>query len=222
VAALLPDLSVDFSTHKAPAAPLFEECASAFARGTLIDTINGPVAIEDLVPGDYIQTAAGPETVTWIGSTTYVPNRADDATTLTSLTRITADAIGMGKPPMDLLLGPAARMKVQHAKLQSLLGQAAVLAPVRDYTDGDRFLDVTPAGTVQLFHLMVPRHTTISVGGIDIETYHPGNAVSRNLGQNTRALFLSMFPNLTDLGDFGETCATRTTREVIENLLATG
>lgn len=221
VAALLPDLSVAFSQHVAPAAPLFEECASAFARGTLIDTVCGPVAVEDLVPGDYIQTALGSEPITWIGSTTYVPDRADDATSLTGLLRITSDAMGLGHPPMDLLVGPAARMLVRHPKLRALLGQESVLAPIADYADGERFLEITPGGTVQLYHVMVRRHTTINVGGIDIETYHPGNAASQQLGQNTRALFLSMFPNLTSLGDFGETCATRTTRDIIDNLLST-
>ena len=221
IASLRPDLSINFSQHVAPAAPLFEECASAFARGTLIETVRGPVAVEDLIPGDYIQTALGPEPITWIGSTSYVPGRADDATSLTRLTRVTADAVGLGRPPMDLLLGPAARMMVHHAKLQTLLGQDAVLAPVAEYTDGDRFLDITPAGTVQLYHLMVRRHTTIQVGGIEIETFHPGNSASQQLGHKTRELFMSMFPNLETLGDFGETCATRTSREVIESLINT-
>ncbi len=52
VAALLPDLSVSSKQLVAPASPLFEETSSAFARGTLIPTVRGPVAIEDLLPGD--------------------------------------------------------------------------------------------------------------------------------------------------------------------------
>ncbi|MBY6159865.1 Hint domain-containing protein [Mameliella alba] len=219
VAALLPDLTVSFTQHVAPASPLFEECASAFARGTLIETLRGPVAIEDLVPGDYIETANGSEPVTWIGSTTYVPGHGDEATTLTHMTRITTDAFGMGHPPMDLLLGPSARMVVRHPRLADLLGQDSVLAPVRDYVDHDRFLQITPMGTVQLFHLMVQRHTTIRVGGIEVETYHPGNTVGQSLGQNMRALFLTMFPNISALDDFGQVSMTRTAREVIDNLV---
>lgn len=221
IAVLRPDLSVDFTEMRAPATPLFEDCAAAFARGTLIDTVRGPVAVEDLIPGDYIHTAMGPEPIVWIGSTSYIPNRADDATSLTRLTRVTSGAMGPGNPPMDLLLGPAARMIVRHAKLKTLLGQEAVLAPVKDYTDGDRFLKVMPAGTVQLYHLMVKRHTTLKIGGMEIETFHPGNAASQQLGAKTRALFMAMFPHLEALGDFGETCATRTTREVIDSLINT-
>ena len=219
VAALLPDLTASFTQHVAPASPFFEECASAFARGTLIETVRGPVAIEDLVPGDYIMTAGGSEPVTWIGSTTYVPGHEEETTTLTHMTRITTDAFGMGHPPMDLLLGPAARMVVRHPRLEDLLGQNSVLAPVKDYADGDRYLQVTPMGTVQLFHLMVQRHTTIRIGGVDLETYHPGNTAGQSLGQNMRALYLTMFPNNSALDDFGQVSMTRTTRDVVENLV---
>ncbi len=218
-AALLPDLTVSFRQHVAPASPLFEDSASAFARGTLIQTVRGPVAIEDLLPGDYIETANGAEPVTWIGSTTYVPGRDDASTSLTHLTRITTDAFGLGKPAFDLMVGPGARMVVRHDKLRTMLGQDSVLAPVQDYTDGDRFLEITPAGTVQMYHLMVREHTTITVGGIEMETYHPGKSIGQDLGQNMRALFLSMFPNLTDLNDFGQVSLTRSTRKVIEQLL---
>lgn len=222
-AALLPDLTVSFRQHVAPATPLFEECASAFARGTLIQTVRGPVAIEDLLPGDYIETANGAEPVTWIGSTTYVPNalsgREASTSSLTHLTRITSDAFGLGKPAFDLMVGPGARMVVRHDKLRNLLGQGRVLAPVQDYVDGDRFLEITPAGTVQMYHLMVREHTTIEIGGVEMETYHPGKSIGQDLGQNMRALFLSMFPNLTDLNDFGQVSLTRSTRKVIEQLL---
>ncbi len=218
-AALLPDLTVSFTQHVAPASPFFEACASAFARGTLIDTVRGPVAIEDLVPGDYIETANGSEPITWIGSTTYVPGHGDRATTLTHMTRITTDAFGMGQPPMDVLLGPAARMVIRNERLEALLGQDSVLAPVSDYADGDRFLQITPMGTVQLYHLMLRHHTTIRIGGVELETYHPGNTAGATLGQNMRALFLSMFPNISALDDFGQVSMTRTAREVIDSLV---
>ncbi|KUF09417.1 Hint domain-containing protein [Pseudoponticoccus marisrubri] len=221
VAALLPDLTVSFKQHVAPATPLFEECATAFARGTLIQTVRGAVAVEDLLPGDYIQTASGTEPITWIGSTTYLPGQDPQTTSLSKLTRVTADACGPGRPPMDILLGPAARRVVRHDRLKTLIGQDRVLAPVADYADGDRFVEVTPAGTVQLYHLMVPRHTVLSIGGVEFETYHPGKTASQMLGQNMRALFLSLFPNLGGLDDFGQVSLTRTTREAIDSLLDT-
>ncbi|WP_240705175.1 Hint domain-containing protein [Pacificoceanicola onchidii] len=220
-AALLPDLTISFKSHIAPASPLFEDAASAFARGTLIPTVRGPVAIEDLLPGDYIETSDGAQAVTWIGSTSYVPGRSDDSTTLTALTRVTSGAYGFGRPELDILVGPAARMVVRHAKLGALLGQDAVLAPIRDYTDGDRLLEVMPAGSVQMYHLMTAQHTTLKIGGIEVETYHPGKSAGNAIGPNLRSLFLSMFPNIHQLEDFGQVSLTRTTREVIDSLIDT-
>ncbi|WP_425100915.1 Hint domain-containing protein [Tropicibacter sp. S64] len=220
-AALLPDLTVSFKSHVAPATPLFEETATAFARGTLFPTVRGAVAIEDLLPGDYIETANGSEAVMWIGSTSYIPGRDEVDTTLTSLTRVTSGAYGPNRPDMDLLVGPAARMVIRHPRLGTLLGQDSVLAPIRDYADGDRLLQITPAGPVQMYHVMTARHTTVMIGGIEMETYHPGKSAGQALGPNLRSLFLSMFPNISQLDDFGQVSLTRTSREVIDSLIDT-
>ena len=77
-AALRPDLTVARVTVTAPALPLFETATAAFARGTLVQTPLGPVAVEDLGPGDIVDTTTGPEPVVWVGSTTFVPGDESD------------------------------------------------------------------------------------------------------------------------------------------------
>jgi len=221
VSALMPDRSLSFTSHVAPALPVFEETAGSFARGTLIPTERGQVAVEDLLPGDEILTSDGATAVLWICSTSFVPGCDDPSTMLRSLTRITADAFGFGRPSMDLLVGPAARRVVRHERLARLLGQEAVLAPVSDYVDGDRFLDVTPGGSVQMYHLMVSRHSTVHVDGIELETYHPSKALEQLGGDKMQTLFMSMFPNISRFEDFGQLRLARTSREVIESLLDT-
>lgn len=216
--ALMPDLSISFKSHVAPATPLFEEACTAYARGTLIPTVRGPIAIEDLLPGDYVESSLGAQPVTWIGSTTYVPGIPDDATTLASLARITSDSFGPGRPMVDVLVGPAAHMVMRRDRLKSLIGSEQVLVPVSDYADGDRIVEVTPVGSVQLYHFMLGRHATVRIGGIEMESYHPGKAVTRPMGEAAAALFLSMFPNIERLQDFGELAHTRSSREVIESL----
>ena len=94
-----------------------------------------------------------------------------------------------------------------------------MLAPVRDYADGDRIFEVEPGGAVQLYHLMLKKHGTLVVGGVEMDSFHPGKLLGAAVGQNLRALFLSMFPNMTQAADFGELCMTRTTREVIDGLV---
>ncbi|ETX30092.1 Hint domain-containing protein [Roseivivax isoporae] len=217
-AALMPDLGVAWSTHTAPAIPAFEEATSAFARGTLVQTVGGPVAIEDLLPGDYVETARGPEPVIWIGSTTFVPNAPAGETMLTGLTRVLSEGFGAARPAADIVLGPAARMVVENGRLRTLIGQSRVLVPVSHYADGDRLLPITPAGSVQLYHLMLRRHGTIRVSGIEVETYHPGTAIKRQLGDALADRFLAMFPNVERFDDFGDLSLPRTTREVLDGL----
>lgn len=217
-AALLSDQSIAHVSVLAPASPVFEACASAFARGTLISTVMGPVAIEDLQPGDLVETARGPEPVMWIGSTSYVPRVAAEGTGLTRLYRITADGMGYGDPKTDTLLGPAARLVIRQDRFADLLNCDAVLAPTSDYVDGDRVLEVTPPGAVALYHLALPRHGIIRANGVEFESYHPGRSALQELDGAEKARLLGLFPHLDSLDGFGALIYPRTTRQVIDSL----
>lgn len=216
-AALMPDLTISFRSQMAPAEPVFEEAFTAFPRGTLIPTVSGPVAIEDLLPGDEVESSAGVQPVTWIGSTTYEHATSDDARMQTSLSRITAEGFGPGCPMADVVVGPAARMVMRSDRRASRTGDERVLVPVADFTDGARIVDVTPASSVQLYHLMLGRHATIRIGGIEMESYHPGRTLAHAMGESGAALFLSLFPNIGQAEDFGALCLTRTTRKAIDS-----
>lgn len=206
------------TSRTAPATALFEETATAFARGTPVPTRDGDIPVEDLMPGDEVMTRLGPQPVLWIGSTHYVPGHEIADSVLGHLTRITAEAFGPGRPGFDMLLGPTARMRVRHSKLQGLIGQDSVLAPVADYADGDRLLRVTPAGSVQLYHLMLPHHTMLEIGGLELESYHPGSGTLRKMDAETRERFMGMFPHIREVSEFGEVNMTRTSREVVDSL----
>ena len=53
---------------KEPAMPLFDSTFSAFARGSLMSTAQGYVAIEDLLPGDNLHISSGEAAkILWIG-----------------------------------------------------------------------------------------------------------------------------------------------------------
>lgn len=213
-AALLPDQSVSESSFTIPASATFEACASAFARGTLISTVMGPIAVEDLIPGDLVETHRGPQPVVWIGSTPYLPDFAADTTSLTHLLRLP----GIGMDQSDLLLGPAARMVIRQDRFPDLLNCDAVLAPASDYIDGDRVLRITPPGSVQLYHFALRRHGIIRANGHEMESYHPGRISAADIGTSVRAMLQSMFLHLDNLEAFGDLAFPRTTRDVIETL----
>lgn len=213
-AAFRPDRSIIETSFSVPATPTFEACASAFARGTLIQTVMGPIAVEDLIPGDMVLTHRGPEPVVWKGSTNYVPNFPSETSSLKYLLRMP----GNGYNQSDLLLGPAARLVIRQERFLSLLNCEAVLAPASDYVDGDQMLRVTPPSTVQLFHFALRRHGIIRANGHELESYHPGRVSTADVGSAVRGKLQSMFPHLNDLEGFGDLAFPRTTRSVIDTL----
>ncbi len=180
----------------APALPLFEEAFSAFARGSMVDTEAGPMAIEDLLPGDRLQTLdGGPMELRWIGSTIFVPGHASHRARNLSLTRIMSDSFGLARPSSCLLTGPSARI---------LNGSDnSILTPIQALVDGNSVVETAPPAPVELFHLRLERHAVIRVGGLEFETYHPGADAARRIGQTMRPLFLSLFPGISGLEDFG-------------------
>ncbi|SHH98451.1 Hint domain-containing protein [Marivita hallyeonensis] len=213
-AALLSNQSISEATYSVPAIPTFEACAAAFARGTLITTVMGPIAVEDLIPGDLVETHRGPEPVMWIGSTPYTPDFPGHDTSLTHLLRLP----GHGFDQSDLLLGPAARLVIRQDRFNDLLNCDAVLAPASDYVDGDRILKITPPGSVQLYHFALRRHGIVKANGHELESYHPGRVTEAELGTSVRDMMQSMFRHLRELEGFGDLAFPRTTRDVIETL----
>jgi hypothetical protein len=119
IAYLDPQGHVGCETRLAPAIPEIENAFCALARGSVVATTEGPVAIEDIVPGMVALTAEGrEETMTWIGSMTLFPANAMPGMTPRRLVRVTGDAFGVGRPMPDLILGPSARLLIRGALKQ--------------------------------------------------------------------------------------------------------
>lgn len=196
---------------QAPTSPEFEAAFNAFARGTLITTPGGQTAIEDLRPGQKVITREhGPQVVQWIGIMTHAPKthgRKDDALPL--LTRITTDRFGPSRPSPDLVVGPGARLLHRPANVDPGNRSGMAYVPVRDFIDGDSIIGINPREETETYHICVRRHGTIRAAGLDVETFHPGPALEKRMGSNTREVFLSMFPHIRIASDFGLTSHPR-------------
>lgn len=204
VSSLLANGDISQTRHIAPAMPLFEDAFCAFSRGSLVDTENGPVAIEDLLPGDRVLTVDGQaETVLWKGSTTIIPGRPGPKGRNLRLTRIMADSFGMQRPMSYVIAGPAARLLNTPNHLRAVSGGAQMLTPVQEFVDGMNVIETAPPTPVELFHLCLPRHAAIRVGGLEFETYHPGVNAPRMISHAMRSLFLNLFAHIDHLADFG-------------------
>lgn len=204
VTALTPTGEVVNKRHLAPALPLFENAFCAFARGTMIETAMGPMAIEDLLPGDDIVTQDGStQPLMWKGSTTLVPGHASSQERNLNLTRIMADTFGMQRPLSYVLTGPSARILHTPHHLRALAGGNPILTPVTEFVDGNNVISTAPPTPVELFHICLPRHALIRVGGLEFETYHPGVNATRMISQKMRDLFVGLFDHIQHLTDFG-------------------
>ncbi|MGJ5618316.1 Hint domain-containing protein [Sulfitobacter sp. MF3-043] len=201
VAALRSDGSLYVGQDIAPALPLFDAAFSAFARGTLIQTIDGDIAIEDLQPGDMINTTSGkPSMLVWLGSTSFSPI---DARRRVPLTSIMPDSFGQSRPNSVLTVGPSARVLHTPHRLRSGAGSTRMLTPVRELLDGVNVIEVVPPTPVRLFHMCLERHAAVHAGGIEMETFHPGVNGMRTLPHHLQRQFLAMFPRIGHVCDFG-------------------
>jgi len=220
IAYLAGDGSITCDTRVAAAAPEIEEAFSAFARGTVIATTEGPVAVEDLLPGMTALTAEGrPERILWIGSMTLFPNCSIPGVAPATMTRITADAFGVGRPMPDLVLGPRARLLLRDARSRMATGVMTSYAPARCFIDGVSIIEVTPVAPVTVFHLMLERQGSIRAAGLEIESYHPGSDISDRFDAQVSTELLGLFPQLKSFAEFGPMAHPRLSAREVEAAL---
>ncbi len=210
IAALTPSGTVEEVSRLVPSLPSFEEPFAAFARGTLFPGPRGLIAVEDLRPGMELRVEGGGlARLEWRGSTMIVPQGRGQDPAMTRLTRIAAEAMGYARPLHDLVLGPRARLVNRRPGVRLLTGREAALVPAADLVDGVAAVEVTPATSVEVFHLGFERHERLLANGVEVESYHPGPLHAFPLRGEQLALFLSCFPHLPDLFAFGEPCLPR-------------
>ncbi len=201
VAALREDGSLYIGQSTAPAIELFESAFSAFTHGSLIQTTMGPIAVEDLQPGDMVQTGTGEVAeLIWIGTSTFSPA---DAGKRTPLIRIMPDSLGQSRPERSLTVGPGARILHTPPALRGIADGRQLLTPAAKFVDGVNVIEVTPPTPTRLFHICLSEHAVINVDGIEMETFHPGSQAPRDVSQSMRDRFISLFPRVGQLSDFG-------------------
>ncbi|WP_425043430.1 Hint domain-containing protein [Primorskyibacter sp. S87] len=204
VTSLLENGNIVSTRHIAPALPLFENAFCALSRGSLVETESGPIAIEDLLPGDRVMTRDhGTQTVLWKGCTMLIPGRPDAKGRTHHLTRIMADSFGMQRPMSGVIAGPSARLLATPGHLRALSSGEPLLTPVGEFVDGMNVVETAPPTPVELFHVCLSQHAVIRVDGLEFETYHPGVTALRTLSHAMRSLYLTLFSHIDKLTDFG-------------------
>ncbi|WP_298839168.1 Hint domain-containing protein [uncultured Roseobacter sp.] len=201
IAALRPDGSMVIGQRRIPALAVFDAAFSAFAQGTLIQTQHGQTAVEDLQPGDAVLTSDGQHSeITWIGSASFAPTQGMGRM---PLTRIMADSFGVSRPDSFVSLGAGARLLQSQPGTAKARDGQQVLTPARAFVDGVNVIEMSPPTPVRLFHIGLRGHAAVVAAGLEVESYHPGRDPLQHMSQTLSDVFMSLFPHISALSDFG-------------------
>ena len=158
-----------------------------FTRGARIRTPGGERPIEDLRPGDLVDTLdCGPRPIRWVGSS----RRAAQGDLAPILFR--AGALGNAR---DLRVSPQHRMLLGGWRVNLMFGEDEVLVPAKALINGTSILR-DPGGVVEYFHLLLDRHQVVWAEGVPSESFHPGQQGWNALDTATRTEILGLFPEL--------------------------
>ncbi len=168
-------------------APSTEAAPHCFVAGTRIATVRGAVAVEDLRPGDLVQTMdSGLKPIKWIGG------RAVDGTGIFAPIRFRAGAIGNSR---DLKVSPQHRILVRNQNAAQEFGSTERLVAARHLVNGDT-VKVFRMEWVEYFHILFDQHEVVFSEGAATESFFPGAQVlerDAELREELQALFPDLF-----------------------------
>ena len=102
--------------------------------------------------------------------------------------------------------------------MRAAIGAEAALVPVAAGADGYSIIEVTPVSATRVYHLATEGHQTIMAGGVEVETYHPGQELTLSLSEDLRQTYLQLFPHILSLGGFGRVLYPRLSTEDMRDL----
>lgn len=160
---------------------------TCFASGALIETEDGPRAVETIRPGDLVRTLDhGLQPVRWAGCRT-MPGCG-----MMAPVEIGAGALGNTR---DLVVSPQHRMLVSGWRAEMYFGESQVLVAAVHLVNGRDIRQMARA-KVTYVHLAFDRHELILAEGIPSESLHLGAMALSRLGPEARAEITAIFPEL--------------------------
>ena len=163
------------------------ETIPCFVAGSMIDTVDGPRAVEGLVAGDLVMTRDdGPQPLRWIGK------RAVPAVGKMAPICIRENALGEHG---ELMVSPLHRILVKDALAELLFGEAEVLIAAKDLVN-DHSIRSVEGGEVEYVHLMFDRHQVVTSDGLASESFLPGPQTTKSFEAEIVEEITTIFPEL--------------------------
>lgn len=167
-----------------------------FTPGTMIQTPQGPVAVEDLREGDAVQTKdCGAQTIEWTGSRRMSGARLFAMPHLRPV-RMRVGSLGIETPDQELLVSPEHRMLVTGPVARDLFNTPEVLVSAKDLVNHSTVTVDTQLREVTYVHLLLPSHQVVWANGVETESFHPASAALSSLDDEDRARLLALNPQL--------------------------
>jgi len=167
-----------------------------FASGTLISTLDGDRAVEDLCVGDVIKTRDdGYQPVRWCGSRKLSRRQLELNPRLFPI-RISAGALGSGLPARDLLLSPQHRVLLTSKVAARMFSKPEILVAAKHLTDLDGVDIDHDVPEVTYYHLLFDTHQILRSNGTWSESLFLGQQAIRSLPADAVAEIFSLFPEL--------------------------
>ncbi len=158
-----------------------------FVRGTMILTDQGEKPVEDLAPGDMVETRDnGLQPIRWIGTRTVA------AEGRLAPVVIEAGTFGMHR---RLVVSPQHRVMLTHWMAELMFGEDEVLVAAKDLVN-ECSVRVLEGGEVEYFHLLFDKHQIIWSEGLATESFLPGPTVMNDLDAAVQEEVLTLFPEI--------------------------
>lgn len=184
--------AVGYDFDALPPAPI------CFTRGTRLRTADGLRAIEELQPGDLIETRDhGLQQIRWIGSRAITAAEIGKRANLRPI-RIRAGALGDRMPSTDLVVSPQHRVLVRSKIALRMFDAMEVLVAAKQLLqlDGVDLCDL--AEDVEYFHVLFDRHEIVFANGAETESLFTGPEAIKSVGPAALEEICEIFPQLRD------------------------
>ncbi|MCF2871672.1 Hint domain-containing protein [Octadecabacter sp. G9-8] len=163
------------------------ETIPCFVAGSMIDTVDGPRAVEGLTAGDMVMTRDdGPQPLRWIGK------RSVPATGKMAPICIGKNALGQHG---EVMVSPLHRVLVKDVLAELMFGEDEVLIAAKDLVN-DKSIRSVEGGDVEYVHLMFDRHQVIYAEGLASESFLPGPQTTKSFEAEIIEEITTIFPEL--------------------------
>ena len=170
-----------------------------FAVGTLIKTIRGEVAVQDLTQGDLVLTMDHSfKEIRWIGKRALTSADLAANQNIRPI-RVPQGALGANIPERALLVSPQHRMFIRSQIAKRMCDEAEVLVAAKHLVGTAGIEVATDIETVDYWHFMFDEHEIVWANGAPSESLFTGPEALKAVSPEAKAEILTLFPELAEM-----------------------